>query len=101
MIEERDTRRRGIIEVFVDRLFTDPGMSETGRLVRILTTFTTFETFDALAQPPGRWPRQRPRSSSWPKLRSGCALPDDCQGRLGAPLGDLSPRPRRPRPLRD
>jgi hypothetical protein len=52
VIEERDNRRRGIIEVFVDRLFTDPGLSEASRLVRVLTTITSFETFDALARPP-------------------------------------------------
>ena len=52
VIEERDSRRRGIIEVFVDRLVTDLGLSETSRLVRVLTSLTSFETFDALARPP-------------------------------------------------
>jgi AcrR family transcriptional regulator len=56
LIEERDNRRRGIIEVFVDRLFTDPGLSEASRLVRVLTTLTSFETFDALARPPETLP---------------------------------------------
>jgi AcrR family transcriptional regulator len=52
VIDERDNRRRGIIEVFVDRLFPRPGSSEASRLVRVLTTLTSFETFDALARPP-------------------------------------------------
>jgi AcrR family transcriptional regulator len=52
VIEERDNRRQGILEVFVDRLSTDLGLGETDRLVRVLTALTSFETFDALAQPP-------------------------------------------------
>ena len=52
VIEERDNRRRGIIEVFVDRLFTDLGLSEADRLVTVLTSLTSFETFDALARSP-------------------------------------------------
>jgi AcrR family transcriptional regulator len=52
LIEERDNRRRGIVEVFVDRLVTQPGSSQANRLVRVLTTLTSFETFDALARPP-------------------------------------------------
>jgi AcrR family transcriptional regulator len=52
VIEERDNRRRGIIEVFVNRLFTGPGSSEADRLVGVLTTLTSFETFDSLSRPP-------------------------------------------------
>ncbi len=52
VIEERDDRRRGIIEVFVDRLFVGPGSPAARKLVRVLTTLTSFETFDALARAP-------------------------------------------------
>jgi AcrR family transcriptional regulator len=53
VIEERDNRRRGIIEVFVDHLCAGPGLSEPSSLVRVLTALTSFETFDTLARPPG------------------------------------------------
>ena len=52
LVNERDDRRRRVIEVFVDRLGGDPGRQPGSDLVRLLTVLTSFEMFDALADPP-------------------------------------------------